>query len=201
MSRMLHFAELDISSEEASSPAIGPWAAGPAASEQAVERLSRNGSSHLSDLECSRPFSGVLGADPLGEAVSVAGDGVASRAVVAADVQDEGVAARADRGRFAAEVAGPLQRLQVGGADAQPHRDRGITPADLFDDRIDLRADGRETREQLVMAARGSGELLNHVDRGRQARVLESDDLDEHAPWVVAKTLARIFWPGMSAML
>jgi len=65
---------------------------------------------------------------------------------------------------------------------------------DLFDHRINLRADRWKAREKFIIAARDPGELLNHVDRGRQAGVLIPGNLGDYT----TKGGGLGFWPELS---
>lgn len=103
-----------------------------------------NGSS---DLEGPCPFPTVLWMNAVGQTAAVRDDGVASRAVVTAYVENKGVSAWARHDLIVAEVAAPGQCLKVRRTDAEPYRHRRMPAMNLLDHRINVRTDGREEGE------------------------------------------------------
>ena len=103
-----------------------------------------NGSS---DLERPCTFPTVLWMNAVGQTATVSDDGVASRAVVTAHVENKGVSAWTHHDLIVAEVAAPGQCFKVCRTDAEPYRHRRMPAMNLLDHRIDVRTDGREERE------------------------------------------------------
>lgn len=138
-----------------------------------------------SDRAGSGTFAGVARFDAVRETAAVRDHRVAAGTVIAADIEDQALSARAqDRGP-SAEVTGQAERLQICGPDAQANPRGRRPPPDPLDHRVDLRTDRGKQRPQLAGSGGRPAELLDHVHR--RSHLLLADDLDDHAPRVMAE--------------